>query len=103
TSIVLGHHLTDPGMGRLCFALRSRGGEEWAARILKAAAEKHPQRHVRGQAIFALGDYYRGEAFPWGVDLPEEKQAPLLADATRLYQQTLDEFAKTPTPDGKTT
>ncbi|HEV3339603.1 MAG TPA: carboxypeptidase regulatory-like domain-containing protein [Pirellulales bacterium] len=103
TSIVLDHHLADSGMGRLCFALRSRGGEEWAARTLKAAAEKHPQREVRGQAVFALGEYYRNQAFPWGRDLPEAKKAPLVASATRLYQQTLDEFAETPTPDGKTT
>jgi thiol-disulfide isomerase/thioredoxin len=103
TSIVLDHHLADSGMGRLCFALRSRAGEEWAARILRAAAEKHPQHEVRGQAVFALGDYYRGEVFPSGRELPEAEKAPLLASATRLYQQTLDEFADTPTPDGKTT
>jgi thiol-disulfide isomerase/thioredoxin len=103
TSIVLDHHLADERLGRLCFALRYRGGEEWAARILTAAAEKHPQREVRGQALFALADSYRNQAFPWGGELPEAKQASLLASATRLYQQTLDEFAETPTPDGKTT
>ncbi|HWB08074.1 MAG TPA: redoxin domain-containing protein [Pirellulales bacterium] len=103
TSIVLDHHLADPGVGRLCFALRYRGGEEWAARILKAAAEKHPQREVRGQALFALGDYYREEALPWQGEVPEPKKTQLLASATRLYQQTLDEFADTPTPDGNTT
>ncbi|HVX14213.1 MAG TPA: carboxypeptidase regulatory-like domain-containing protein [Pirellulales bacterium] len=102
-SIVLNDHLEKPGMGRLCFALRYRGGEVWAARILKAVAERHPQREVRGQAIFALGDYYRREAFPWGRELPEEAKAPLLADAGRFYQQTFDEFAELPTPDGKAT
>lgn len=103
TEIVLDHHLADSRMGRLCFALRSRGGEAWAARILKTAAEVHPEPKVRGQAIFALGDYYRNQAFPDGRDLPEAKRAALLADAERCYQRAADDFAQMPTPDGKTT
>jgi thiol-disulfide isomerase/thioredoxin len=103
TAIVLEHHLTDADMGRLCFALRYRGGEAWAARILKAVADKHPQRHTRGQAHFALGDYYRDEAFGWGRDVLEAKKSALLANASRYYQQTVEEFAETLTPDGKST
>jgi len=103
TEIVLDHHLADADMGRLCFALRYRGGEAWAERILTAAAERHPQRDVRGKAAFALGDYYRNEAFPWGREAPEAKKAELLAAAGRRYHQTVAEFAETPTPDGKTT
>ncbi|HEV7223119.1 MAG TPA: carboxypeptidase regulatory-like domain-containing protein [Pirellulales bacterium] len=103
TAIVLDHHLADADMGRLCFALRYRGGEAWAETILKAAAERHPQRDVRGQAVFALGDYYREGAFPWGREAPEAEKARLLAAARSRYQQTVDEFSETPTPDGKTT
>lgn len=102
TEIVLDYHLADAGMGRLCFALRSRGGEAWAERILKAAAEKHPQRDVRGQAIFALGDYYRHASVPNGRELPDAAKASLVAQASRYYQQAIDEFAAVLTPDGKT-
>lgn len=102
TEIVLDDHLADPDMGRFCFALRSRGGEAWAERLLKAAAEKHPKREVRGQAIFALGDYYRDTAAPYGRELPKAEKAALVAEASRCYQRTIDEFADTLTPDGKT-
>lgn len=103
TEIVLDHHLADPRMGRLCFELRQRV-EAWAARILKTAAEKHPDRNVRGQAVFALGDYYRNQAaFPYGREVPEAEKAALVAYAVQYYQRTADEFALTRTPDGKTT
>lgn len=103
TEIVLDHHLADPDMGRLCFALRHRGGEEWAARILKAVAEKHPKREVRGQAVFALGDYHRNQAFPYRGDLTEAERTRLVAEASHFYRRALDEFADTLTPDGKAT
>jgi thiol-disulfide isomerase/thioredoxin len=102
TAIVLDHHLADPDMGRLCFTLRDYGGEAWAETVLKAAAESHPRRDVRGQAVFALGEYYRAEALPRGQETPEPKKSQLLAAARRHYQQTVDEFSDVRTSDGKT-
>jgi peroxiredoxin len=101
TKIVLDHHLEKPEVGQLCFDARQRGGEDWVRRILKAAAEKHPQNAVRGVATFSLGDYYRGAARPFGTPPPKEQSERLLKKATDYYQQTIKTFADVTTPDGK--
>jgi peroxiredoxin len=101
TKIVLDHHMENPRMGKLCFAARYRGGEDWVRRILEAAAEKHPQKAVRGVATFSLGDYYRREARPFGTSPPKERVAQLLKKGTDYYQQTIKDFDDVTTPDGK--
>jgi len=103
TRIVLEHQLTNPKMGLLCFHLNSRGSEDWAKRILIAAAEKHPDRNVRGQATFALGDALRWAALERYRQVPEVQKKAMLAEAARHYQTAADQYADTPTPDGKTT
>jgi len=101
TKVVLDHHLENPGMGKLCFDARHRGGEDWVRWILEAAAEKHPQKAVRGVATFSLGDYYRGEARPFGTPPPKERVGQLLKKGTDYYQQTIKDFAEVTTPNGK--
>jgi thiol-disulfide isomerase/thioredoxin len=104
TRIVLDHHLAHPAMGQFCFQLRYRAGERWAQQILEAAAEKHPSNDVRGQAVFALADNYRSAALPHHTrEVSEEQKAAHLTKAAKLYEQTTDQYAKIPTPDGKTT
>jgi len=102
TRIVLEHHLGSPKMGTLCFHLRSRGDEAWAKQILTGAAEKHPDRSVRGQATFALADALRSAAMVTYREVPDEQRKSLLAEAAKHYQTALDQYAATPTPDGKT-
>jgi hypothetical protein len=99
--LVLRHHLANPKMGQLCFDLRYRSTEDWAEKILKEAAEKHPQREVRGQAVYALGDYYRYRAQPWGQKLTEAEQAKRFAEAARYYTDVTKTYATVGTPDGR--
>ena len=40
---------------------------------------------------------------PWRREVPEAEKATLLAQASRYYQRTVDDFGDAPTPDGKTT
>jgi peroxiredoxin len=97
--IVLDHHIASETMGQLCFHLRSRGDEPWAVRILETCVAKHPQRDVRGQATFALGDGYRWVARPFGEPPPDADK--VLEKAKSYYQQVVDNFADVSTPDGK--
>jgi peroxiredoxin len=101
TQIVLDHHAANPEMGKLCFELRHREGEEWARKILVTAAEKHPERSVRGQATFSLGDYHRLWARPFGDPPPKDVAERHLGKAGEYYQQTVKEFDDITTPDGK--
>ena len=94
-------HLADPRAGELCFALRYRSGESWAEGLLKQAAKTHPSREVRGQATFALGDFYRNSAFPWGRSLPESEVAALLDRASAFYSEASKDYPSASTPDGK--
>jgi len=94
-------HLADPRMGLLCFSASYRGGEPWAERLIKEVAEKHPRKDTRGQGLFALGDYYRWAAFPWGRKLPEDQFTGLLAQAKRCYSEVAKSYAAIRTPDGK--
>jgi thiol-disulfide isomerase/thioredoxin len=98
-------HRDDPSMGRLCFAIRYRyrAGEQWAKQILNAVKDNHPDRNVRGQAVFALGENYRNAALPYGEQPSADRQAPLFEQATKYYQQAMDEYATSPTPDGEAT
>lgn len=101
TKIVLDHHLENPGIGQLCFDVRQRGTEDWPRRILEAAVEKHPQKAVRGQATFALGDYYRLAPRNYRPPATKEKIELLLKKSEGYYQQTLKDFSDVSTPDGK--
>ncbi len=95
--LVLQHHSADTRMGQLCFGLRYRSTEAWAEKLLMEAA-KHPVRAVRGQATFALGDYFRPQ--PWGQKLSEEEEARRLAEAARYYTEVTESYADVDTPDG---
>ncbi len=103
TELVLRHHLANPKMGQLCFDLRYRPNEAWSERILKEVAAKHPDRAVRGQALFALGDYHRNgtRRFTHGK-LTEAEEAERLAKAEQFYTEVAKDHATDPTPDGKT-
>jgi hypothetical protein len=101
--LVLKQHLADPKMGQLCFDLRYRSTESWAEELLKAAAEKHPQKEVRGQALYALGAYHHYRAQPYGEKLSEEEQAKRWAEAARYFTEVTKSYAAVKTPDGKAT
>jgi hypothetical protein len=103
TQLVLRHHVGHAKMGELCFDLRYRSSEDWSQSILKEAAARHPQPAVRGQALFALGDYHRnGIRFP-REKLTEAEEAERLAEAGRYYAAVAKEYAAHPTPDGQST
>jgi thiol-disulfide isomerase/thioredoxin len=96
-------HKEDPRMGRLCFNLLYRGDEPWAASIVDAVADSNPSREVRAQAIFARGKQYYAAAFrPYGQAPSEERKAPLVDQARRLFAEAA-RFEDVKTPDGKTT
>jgi hypothetical protein len=98
--LVLKHHLADPKMGQLCFALRYRS-EPWAGQLLEEASTKHPQKAVRGQALYALGDYHRYRAQPWGEKLSEAEEAKMWAKAAKYFTEVTKGYADIMTPDGK--
>jgi hypothetical protein len=103
TKLVLRRHMAHAKMGQLCFALRHRSWEGWAESILKEAAARHPQAAVRGQALFALGEYHRnGVRFP-RRKLTEAEEAEQFEQAGRYYSAVAKDYAAHPTPDGQTT
>jgi hypothetical protein len=97
--IVLEHHLANPRMGQLCFEVRYRSGEPWAERILTETAAKHPQHAVRGQATYALADYYRPK--PYGNKLSEAEENRRLREAEKYFKEVAERYADVPTPDGR--
>ncbi len=102
--LVLEQHAADPKMGQLCFDLRYRETEAWAEKLLKAAAAKHPQKDVRGQALYALGIYHRLRADPdrfGGEKLSDEEEAKRLDEAAKYFTEVTKSYAAVTTPDGK--
>jgi peroxiredoxin len=98
--------VVDPRAGEFAFSLRnrSRESEDYAKTILKQIATQHPLRAVRGQATFALGDWYRQTALPHGQKPPpEQQQNEYLAKARRSYKDALEQFPDVSTPDGRFT
>jgi hypothetical protein len=101
--LVLKQHLANDKMGSLCFELRYRSTESWAEKVLKEVAEKHPQKEVQGQAVYALGVYHRYRAQPFGEKLSEEEEAKRMAEAARHFTEVTKNYAGVKTPDGKAT
>jgi hypothetical protein len=99
--LVLKHHLSNAKMGHLCFDLRYRSRESWVRKLLEEASTKHPQKGVRGQALYALGDYHRYSAQPWGEKLPEAEEAKMWAEAAKYFTEVTKGYADIMTPDGK--
>lgn len=99
--LVLEHHLANPKMGQLCFDIRYYTTTTWVEKFIKEIAAKHPQHTVRGQAVYALGEYNRYRAQPWGKKLSEDEQAKHFAKAVQYYTKVTKEFAEAQTPDGK--
>jgi hypothetical protein len=99
--LVLTHHMAHPKMGHLCFELRYRSSDSWAENILKEAASKHPDQAVRGQATYALGDYYSISTRYPEKKLSEEELAKRLAVAERHYAEVAKNHASIRTPGGQ--
>ena len=99
--LVLEHHLANAKMGQLCFEIRYRSSEAWAEKLLHAAATKHPENAVRGQATYCLGVYHRYRAQPWGEKLEEAEEAKRLAEAAKYFTEVTKSYAAITTPDGK--
>jgi hypothetical protein len=100
--LVLEHHLANPKMGKLCFAISFRANAEWVEKILKETAAKHPQQAVRGQAMYALGDYYRYRAQPpGGGERSDKEKAKYFAESARCFTEVTKKYADAPMPDGR--
>jgi hypothetical protein len=101
--LVLRDHLAHAKMGELCFALRYRSGEASVESILKEAAARHPQAAVRGQALYALGDYHLNSVPFTGQRLAEAEEAKKLGEAGRYYAAVVKDYAAYSTPNGRAT
>jgi hypothetical protein len=99
--LVLQHHSANPKMGQLCFDLQYRSTEAWAKKMLKEAAAKHPDKAVRGQAVYSLGVYHRYRAQPYGEKIPEDEQAKRFDEAAEYFTEVTKNYAAVTTPDGK--
>ena len=100
--IVLNDQMKSPKMGRLCYQMCYYNNDKVAETILTAMAEKHPMREVRGQATYALGEYYRETARDdWGRPMTPEQTASLLANAAKKFDDVIKNFGDVKSPDGK--
>ncbi len=100
--LVLEHHKDNPKMGQLCMDLAYRTDGTWAKRILDEAAANHPLPAVRGQALYALGIYYRHLADGrWDEKTSKEDQEKFLAEAERTFKEVTKTYADVRTPDGR--
>jgi hypothetical protein len=99
--LVVQQHSANPKMGQLCFDLQYRTTEEWAEKLLKEAAAKHPDKAVRGQAIYSLGAYHRNRAQPWGEKISEDEQIKRFDEAAKCFTDVTRNYATVTTPDGK--
>jgi hypothetical protein len=99
--LVLQHHSANPKMGQLCFDIQYRTTEAWAEKLLKEAAAKHPDKTVRGQAVYSLGTMHRYRAQPWDGKISEEEQAKRFEEAGKFFTDVTKNYADITTPDGK--
>ncbi len=98
--VLLKHHLANPKMGELCFDLRYRQ-EPTTEKLLREVAAKHPQQALRGQAVYALGDYYRNLAMAKREKPSEQEEVKRLAEAASYYTAVTKDYAAVTTPDGR--
>ena len=99
------YYLDEPRLGRLCFDVRHRThplDRTWVRELIENAC-KSPHREVRGQAAFALGDFYRRLAMPDDEPPPEAVKADYLNLATRYFDEVLKIYSDVLTPNGKDT
>jgi len=102
--IVLEDQLQNLKLGLLCYQMRWNNNDPVAEAILKNAAERHALADVRGQATYALGEYYRQTARKdWGRKLTDADEAALLEKAAGAFRQVLETYPEVKSPDGKVT
>jgi hypothetical protein len=94
-------HFAHAKMGELCFTMRYNVHTHWVEKLFKEVAARHPEKAIRGQAVYALGDYYRSRAHPYGDKISDADKAKYLAEAGRFYTQAKESFADVRTPDAK--
>lgn len=99
--ILFKHHLANPKMGELCFAIRYQWHATWPEKVLKETVAKHPEHAVRGQALYALGENYRERAQPPQEKRSEKEQAKYFAEAARCFREVTEKYADARTPDGR--
>jgi thiol-disulfide isomerase/thioredoxin len=100
--IVLEDQLQNPKLGQLCYQMRYSNNDVVAEAILKNTVEKHAVADVRGQAAYALGEYYRQTARKdWGRNLTDADQSVLLDQAAAAFRLVLETYAELKSPDGK--
>lgn len=97
--LVLDRHVTNAKMGELCFHLRYRRTEEWAEKIIRETVAKTPDHAVRGQATYALADYNRERALPYGEKVSEENKTRWLQEAATHFTSVVKQYADVLTPD----
>jgi hypothetical protein len=78
-----------------------RSSEPSSEKVLEETAAKHPQKAVRGQALYALGIYHRHRAQPYSEKLIEAEQAKRFAEAAKYFAEVTQHYATITTPDGK--
>jgi peroxiredoxin len=100
---VAAQHLADPRAGVFCLSITTRQGEPWAEVLIMQAAQTHPIKDVRGQAVFALGEYYRLSAQRSRRKLGENEMTRLLSRARDWYSEASKNYASSPSPDGTST
>ncbi len=113
------YHVTNPKIARICWLLGARWQPTWhpAMEFLQVAAEKNPDREVRGQAILALArlkkriseDLVFWESAPHGDTEFEKDRTAYLEqakndnskavsrEAEELFSAVVDKYADCPT------
>jgi thiol-disulfide isomerase/thioredoxin len=100
-AVVRARFLDDPRMGRLCEALHYRT-EDWSREILGHVAAKHPDRKVRGLAIYALGKVYRDLSEPrfGGQNRTEVERERDRAESAKCFTRVTTEYPDVTSVDG---
>jgi hypothetical protein len=96
--LLLEQHLNNPGIGSLCFYVRVKHVPA-TEQFLKGVIARHTNPAVRGQALYALGDYYGPRT--WASPPREAEESQKLADAAKCYREVVDRYAEYKTPDGR--
>ena len=96
-------YLDEPKLGRVYFDIRHRthpNDSTWVRELIEQALGS-PNRQVRGQATYALGDFCRRMAFREGNPPGEADKARYLTQAVGYLDKVLRAYPDAMTPDGR--
>jgi AhpC/TSA family len=95
---IVEHHLDNPAVGQICFALMYEE-TEWPEQLLEAAAAKHQDKAIRGQATYALG-IYRYRTMRATKKLSEAEEAKMIATADEYFTEAAKAYGDVDLLDG---